>query len=274
MRRWRRSRRSAAWATSLGYRPNATSPACPSAAPGRAWLPTNPILPAWLSASAAPRAPSSCPDRSPDRSHAPGSCAVRARAARRRGACARPRNRDRSWDPTPWLSALLAVGDVDAEPRAAGSRLHQDDVAAMRPRQIARDGQPQARAAAARRAREGLEELGQHRLRDAGPIVRDGEAHHASMALGHDLDARAVALAERFDGIAQQIEHDAIELLGIGVDDEGLIDRVGESDRAGRGLERGLAGLVDERLEQGTLARGRALVCTAVTQGLRRQRHR
>ena len=58
-----------------------------------------------------------------------------------------------------------------------------------------------------------------------GPLSASAIAHHAAMALGHDLDARIAVLAERFDGIAQKIEHDAVELLGVGIDHQRAIDR-------------------------------------------------
>ncbi len=85
--------------------------------------------------------------RSPGRSHVWDSCARSAQAIPPLDAYVRPRSRDRSSDPMP-SSAVLAVGDVDAETRAVGPCRHQRDIAAMGTRQVARDREPQSRSAA------------------------------------------------------------------------------------------------------------------------------
>ena len=85
--------------------------------------------------------------------------------------------------------------------------------------------------------------------RDARPIVGDGDAHAPPVAFGLDLDRRAIPAGKRFDRIAQEIEHDAEELFGIGIDQKRVVDTVDAARlRIGRGFgfQRGLRRFVDQ----------------------------
>ena len=117
------------------------------------------------------------------------------------------------------------VRDGEAEGRPDGA-LDQADLAAMGAHQLGHDGEPQPDAAGAGRALEGLEQMRAGALGEPRAGVGHLDHHHGALAPAGDADLVAagilgVAALERLHRVAREIEQDAEQLVGIGIDHRG-----------------------------------------------------
>src|SRR5689334_6284056 len=104
-------------------------------------------------------------------------------------------------------SGHLAVGNFDAQHRAVVAGRHQDNVAAMRSRQIARYGKAEAGAATACRSGKWLKQLGMHARRDSRTIVADFDLDALTVTQGgHPNAPFGTALNQSFDRVTDQVE--------------------------------------------------------------------
>src|SRR5262245_8782487 len=164
-----------------------------------------------------------------------------------------------------------AVGDGEAEGRPDGA-LDQADLAAMGAHQLGGDGEAEAGAAGAGRALKRLEQVGPRLLRQARSGVRHLDHHHCALAAAGDADLVAagvlvVAAVEPLPRIAREVEQDAEQLLGVGVDHQPALDRADPAHRRGAVEPERLAHIVHQRLERDAAAVGRRLLHAAIRQG-------
>src|SRR3546814_2780641 len=103
----------------------------------------------------------------------------------------------------------LAQGQPQAEQRAFRARALQPDVAAVSTHDVLCDGQPQAGAALARRARKGLEDVALGLLGHAGAVVFDVDHQEVAHRARRQVQLPGAGL-ERIVG---EVEEHAIELL-------------------------------------------------------------
>ena len=105
-----------------------------------------------------------------------------------------------------------------------------------------------------------------NRCARAAPESRPGvghlDHHHRALAPAGDADLVAagvagVAALERLHRVAREVEQDAEQLVGIGVDHEAALDRADPADRRGAVEAERLAHVLDQRLERDRAAVGR-----------------
>ena len=115
----------------------------------------------------------------------------------------------------------------------------------MRHHQIARDRQPEAGAAAPRAAGERTEQIGAHRLRQAGPVIGDLDQ---AIGLACCAEMRTAARTG-LGGIAHQVDQHAEQLDAVRPHQDRQIDRVVETERAAERPRR-LGRLVHQRRQR------------------------
>src|SRR2546421_3506345 len=111
---------------------------------------------------------------------------------------------------TPCVEIHRTVRDREPERRADGA-FDQPDFAAMRAHQLGHDGEPEAHAAGAGRALEGLEQMRAGFLRQPRAGIGDLDHRHRTLAPAGDADLIAprvlgVARLERLHRVAREIE--------------------------------------------------------------------
>ena len=128
-----------------------------------------------------------------------------------------------------------AVGDGEAEGRADGA-FDQADVAAMGAHQLGRDGKAEAGAAGAGRALESLEQMRARPLGKPGPvsdtsITTTAPSRRPVMRIWSRPGSFGRAASSACTRVAGEIEEDAEQLVGVGIDHEPALDRADPAHR-------------------------------------------
>src|SRR5262245_58349510 len=179
-----------------------------------------------------------------------------------------PETRSRSVAAVP---AVLSgpVGDDDLECRARAGRLYEADRAAVGANDLGGDRKPEAGAARPGAALKGLEQMIAGAFRHARTGVADADGDIAAVAGAADRQPahhrRAlVAALERLDGVATEIDEDAEELVGIGVDLQPGRDLVLEGYGRVADKAEGIGDVVDHAVERHQPPFGRRLAGAAI----------
>src|SRR5262249_37448263 len=115
-------------------------------------------------------------------------------------------------------------GDLDAK-QGAALGLEQINCATVRHDELVSDSQPESRSSLARRALEGLEQMGARFLRNTRAVVTGVYGDGCSVAQSRDANIAGpdLLLFDRLQGVTAQVAQDSEQLIAVGIDAQGVV---------------------------------------------------